>query len=383
MTRRAQRGPHEHGIASPRLSMDEHASASPYVWHRTADVTLCVGDAHDVLASLPDVSVDCVVTSPPYWRLRDYGTGRWSGGEPGCLHPHAAVGMATTGTCVDCGAGWDDVQLGREPTAAEYIDRLRTVFADLARVLVPTGTVWLNLGDSYAANSDGYRCGRPGHPGQPNYRPRADRSDKNLLGMPWRTAFALQDDGWILRNAVVWHKPHAVPTPARDRLACHHEMLFLLVRQERYYFDLDPIRQPYTGDRALSRRAHRGGTKPTTATGTWPLRGLDSTGPTRVPGRNPGDVWTLPTGAPHGGRPVSFPLELPVRCIAAGCPPGGLVLDPFCGASTTGLAARQLGRRYLGIDLNPDFHGIALAHLGLSKNASEPSTEDPSHRGPP
>ncbi|WP_409463274.1 DNA-methyltransferase [Amycolatopsis sp. GA6-003] len=185
--------------------------------------------------------------------------------------------------------------------------------------------------------------------------------------MPWRLAFALQDDGWILRSAIVWHKPHATPTPVSDRLATRHEMLFLFLTQPDYYFDLEAIRQPYTGDRALSRRAHySGGTKPNAARGTW----------TRAPadgqrGRNPGNVWTIPPDRTRGGHPAPSPVEIPRRCIAAGCPPGGHVLDPFSGSGTTGIAARELGRRFTGIDTNPAYHDLARRRLDVGRHGGD------------
>ncbi len=232
------------------------------------------------------------------------------------------------------------------------------MFAAARRVLAPRATVWINLGDSYSTNSDGYWCTEPGQPCQPRYRPPAGLPHKNLVGMPWRVAFALQDDGWIPRSAIVWHKPHATPSPIRDRLATRHEMIFLFVAQPDYYFDLDPVRQPYTGDRALSRRTHRGGSRPNTACGTWP-RTLAQ----EQRGRNPGNVWTIPPDRSRAGHPAPSPVEIPRRCIAAGCPAGGHVLDPFSGSATTGIAARQLGRIFTGIDINPVYHAQALRRL--------------------
>ncbi|KAA9159459.1 site-specific DNA-methyltransferase [Amycolatopsis acidicola] len=301
--------------------------------------TLITADAQAGIAELPDTSVDCLVTSPPYWRLRDYAR------DATQAHP----------------------QIGMEPTGAGYLDTLRAVFAAARRVLAPRATVWINLGDSYSTNSDGYRCTAPGQAGQPRYRPPADVPHKNLLGMPWRLALALQGDGWILRSAVIWHKPHTTPTPIRDRLATRHETIFLFVTQPDYYFDLDAIRQPYTGDRALSRRTHRSGNKPNTARGNWP----------RTPdqgqrGRNPGNVWTIPPDRSRTGHPAPSPVEIPRRCIAAGCPPGGHVLDPFSGSGTTGVAARELGRRFTGIDTNPGYHAIArrrISALGSDRTA--------------
>ncbi|WP_216215734.1 DNA-methyltransferase [Amycolatopsis aidingensis] len=342
------------------------------LYHHSDGLTLYATDAETGVADLPDASVDCLVTSPPYWRLRDYAPYTPTGECPRCRHRPAGADHHTEAQgkqrrCRDCGAWGDHPQIGLEPTAQDYIARLRGVFAAARRVLTPRATVWVNLGDSYSTNSDGYRCTQPGQAGQPRYRPRADVPHKNLLGLPWRVALALQDDGWILRSAIVWHKPHTTPTPIRDRLATRHEMLFLFVTHPDYHFDLDPIRQPYTGDRALSRRAHHGGNKPHTVRGTWP----------RTPaharrGRNPGNVWTIPPDRSRAGHPAPSPLEIPRRCIAAGCPDGGHVLDPFSGSGTTGLAARRLGRRFTGIDTNPRYHRLALRRLGVAGGRPRP-----------
>ncbi|GAA1034235.1 MULTISPECIES: DNA-methyltransferase [Amycolatopsis] len=323
-------------------------------------VTLLTADAEAAIRNLPEDSVDCLVTSPPYWRLRDYAPDTWTGGRPGCRHRTASVRDGGDGRwrCRDCGARQNHRQIGLEPTADDYIETLRAVFSAARRALTPQATVWINVGDSYSTNSDGYWCTTPGQAGQPHYRPRADVPHKNLLGMPWRLAFALQDDGWILRSAVVWHKPHATPTPISDRLETRHEMLFLFVTRPDYYFDLDAIRQPYTGDRALSRRAHHGGTKPNTACGTWPRTPADA-----QRGRNPGNVWAIPPDRTRTGHPAPSPVEIPRRCVAAGCPPGGHVLDPFSGSGTTGVAARALGRRFTGIDTNPAYHELALRRI--------------------
>ncbi|WP_275560581.1 site-specific DNA-methyltransferase [Streptomyces sp. 5-6(2022)] len=354
----------------------EYAPTGP-VDHPCRGVTLLTGEAAEVLRTLPAASADCVVTSPPCWLLRDYATGTWTGGSPHCANSDAPAANSThdavnrTHHCRRCGARWTDEQYGLEPTPDRYVNHLRQVFAELRRVLAPTGTAWLNLGDSYAANSDGYWCTRPGQYRQPRFRDTADLPHKNLLGMPWRVALALQGDGWILRNAIIWHKANAAPFPVRDRLSCHYEWLFLLVKQPRYHFDLDPIRQPYTGDRSLSRRTHRSATKPHTARGIWPPPHDTGQGGT-LRGRNPGDVWSIPvTPRRQTAHPGAFPLELPLRCIAAGCPPHGVVLDPFSGTATTGLAARQLGRSYLGIDLNPTFQALAAERLSQASQSAD------------
>ncbi|MEC3974355.1 DNA-methyltransferase [Amycolatopsis sp. H20-H5] len=333
-------------------------------YHQQGGVTLYAADAQAGIERLPDNSVDCLVTSPPYWRLRDYAPDNRTGGRPACRHRPAGADTpppeSSSGRrpCRDCAAVRERPQIGLEPTAANYIDRLREVFAATRRVLTPRATVWINLGDSYSTNSDGYWCTTPGHPQQPRYRPPADVPHKNLLGMPWRLAFALQEDGWILRSAIVWHKPHTTPTPIRDRLATHHEMIFLFVTQPDYYFNLDVVRQPYAGDRALSRRAHHGGNKPNTARGTWPRTPVEA-----QRGRNPGNVWTIPPDRSRAGHPAPSPVEIPRRCIAAGCPEGGHVLDPFSGSASAGVAARELGRRFTGIDTNPEYHEIAKRRI--------------------
>lgn len=257
--------------------------------------TLYHGDAATVLATLPDGSADCIVTSPPYLGLRDYGV-----------------------------AG----QIGAESSPAEYVAALVAVFREARRVLVDDGTLWLNLGDSYD-------------------------SAKNLLGIPWRVAFALQDDGWILRNDIIWHKSNAMPESVTDRLSNRHEHLFMLSKSQRYWFDLDPIREPHesTPDRAGGTALR--GQKAIRPSG--PNSGAYSEG-----GRNPGDVWTIasqPFGEAHF---ATMPPALAERCVRAGCKHGGTVLDPFSGSGTTGLAAARHGRRYVGIDLNREYLDLSL-----------------------
>lgn len=399
--------------------------------------TLYTGDATQTLAALPDASAHCIVTSPPYWGLRDYHTAGWDGGDPTCTHPvsHSAghpVGPSTRrGTtqhpaandpiddlakpadrgadprmCRRCGATRRDDQYGLEATPDDYIATLRRVFTQLRRVLVPDGTAWLNLGDSYSTEPPGQtrRATRPSTPSgaQPAAsgpevarRSGVDRvasvPRKNLRGMPWRVALALQADGWILRNAIVWAKRNPMPESVRDRLSTTYEFVFLLTTQPRYYFDLDAIRVPLLRPEALTEgitfggspgirtgalgasARRRGGTygakyrDPTPFTRTPPGAALHPTGrrhtATHPRGKNPGDVWSLSTRPSREAHFAAFPIDIPLRCIAAGCPPDGVVLDPFSGAATTGLAALQLGRRYVGIDLNPDYTALAQHRL--------------------
>jgi site-specific DNA-methyltransferase (cytosine-N4-specific) len=264
-------------------------------------------------------------------------------------------------------------------------------------VLADRGTCWLNLGDSYAVGS-ATPSGKHAYLGTSLAGRRTPgTAAKNLLGLPWRVALALQDDGWILRNAIVWHKPNAMPESVRDRLNCRHELIFLLVKQPSYWFDLDPIRIPNaTHAQAPTRHRQRPGRA--TADRRPPRAPAAARGPgrtTRPPkygphtrqvlgsrrygtgrrraahpnGRNPGDVWSIPTRPYRGPHFAAFPVDIPLRCIAAGCPPGGMVLDPFCGTGTTGLAALSLGRRFTGIDLNPAFAALAAERL---RHAAEP-----------
>jgi DNA modification methylase len=307
-------------------------------------ITLWRGDALDVLSTLPAESVNCVVTSPPYYGLRDYG-------EPG--------------------------QYGLEATPAEYVEQMRQVFAEVRRVLAVDGTLWLNLGDTYSAGKVGRTDagrdigGRGGNTlgsGNPGHGVAVSRGStpKNLLGIPWRVAFALQGDGWILRNHIVWHKPNAMPESVTDRLSGRHESLFLFARAPRYWFDLDPIREPfdfpdYAGAAAPAPIAD----DPTPYPVDNPQRGRARTGQRRKfvgagSGRNPGDVWSVATQPFTAAHFAVMPPALAERCILAGCRPGGTVLDPFAGSGTTGMVALRSGRRFVAIDLSAKYLDLAL-----------------------
>ncbi|WP_327007684.1 site-specific DNA-methyltransferase [Dactylosporangium sp. NBC_01737] len=310
--------------------------------------------------------------------MRDYGTGRWHGGDPTCAHPITVRRRTPDTRCPACTAVWTDQQYGLEGTLDDYVHRLTAVFDEARRVLTPTGTLWLNLADSYAT---GRRTGAGG--GLPA---------KNLNGVPWRVAFALQRSGWWLRNAIIWAKKNPIPESVRDRLSASYELLFLLTRSQTYYFDLDPIRVPLArpdaadGSRVFgsTRKGRTGGVDATARRrgGTYggKYTAADTTDDTAVEpragsgnlkpighahtaahhgGRNPGDVWHIATRPYRGAHVAPFPLDLPLRAIAAGCPPGGVVLDPFSGAATTGLAALHLGRAYIGVDIAADFHDEA------------------------
>lgn len=288
------------------------------IYHQDDHVTLYHGDALTVLETMDSESVDCIVTSPPYFGLRDYGV---------------------------------DGQIGSETSPAEFVETLRAVFAEARRVLADDGTLWLNLGDSYAGsgkgrNADGTASAKSGkqatNRGSVAGRLEKDRSGlppKNLMGIPWRVAFALQDDGWTLRNDIIWRKPNAMPEPVTDRLSSKYEHVFMFSKSRRYWFDLDSIREPAVTATKGPRRS-----------------GL----PLNEKGKNPGDVWTISTKPFSEAHFATFPPELPERCIQAGCKTGGTVLDPFSGSGTTGMAATKHGRKYVGIDLNHEYLDLSL-----------------------
>ncbi len=330
-------------------------------YYRDDAIELHVGDARQVMKSLPSNSVDCVVTSPPHWGLRDYGTASWTGGNPECRHtlgttPHQRrttknqkLSWSHSGTnkhCRKCGALAHDQQYGLEPTIDDYIDRLRDVSTEVWRLLTATGTYWLNLRDSFSYHNSGTGRTRT----TPSDERRSVIRHKSLMGIPWRATLALQHDGWIIRNAIVWHKPNGIPDPARDRFSSRYEMFFLLVKQPDYHFDATYSLEPLSPNRPAHRKNHRGGHKPHTIQTPWNTQGRA--------GKNVGDVWPISTRPIPDAHCAPFPIDLPRRCIAVGCPAGGLVLDPFSGSGTTGIAAWQSGRRFQGIDLRADYHDI-------------------------
>jgi DNA modification methylase len=324
------------------------------VYYQDATLTLLLGDAVEQLRTLPDSSVSCVVTSPPYFGHRDYEG-----------HPE---------------------QIGLEETPAEYIARLAEVFAEVRRVLATDGTCWLNLCDSYASNTKG-TGGGPAHSTltrhspeglarsvdrqhKPPHRIVAGVSNKNLLFIPERVAMVLQDAGWFVRNKIVWSKPNAQPEPVRDRLSNRYELVFLLTRSRRYWFDLDPIREPLARPEALAEGivfggnnggAGKVGSSARRSGGHRSVYGATTVEQTK--GRNPGDVWEIATTPLPEAHFAAFPIALPRRCILTGCKPGGTVLDPFSGAGTTAKAAQQLGRKAIGIDLIAKYHDIALKRM--------------------
>ena len=296
------------------------------------------GDALSVLRTLPGCCVDCCVTSPPYYGLRDYGTASWQGGDPGCSHEvvrergFEQTKQATSrgnakpykAVCSRCGGVRIDAQIGLENTPEGYVARLQDVFGEVRRVLKPDGTLWLIVGDTYWGGKGTIR---------PADRPHPHIKAKDLIGIPWMLAFALRSEGWYLRQDIIWHKRNPMPESVRDRCTKAHEHIFLLSKSKQYYFDSEAIAEKAAGVK------------------------------NGVYVRNKRDVWTVnakPCCAMHF---ATYPQELIVDCISAGCRAGGLVLDPFMGSGTTALVARKLSRSFFGVELNPEYVSIAEARL--------------------
>lgn len=307
-------------------------------------IEILQGDCRDVLGSLPDGSINCCVTSPPYFGLRDYGV---------------------------------EGQLGLEPTPDEFVSAMVEVFREVRRVLRDDGTLWLNLGDSYA--NDGKWGGSTGgkHASALHGNSGIGRrllttglKPKYLIGIPWRVAFALQADGWYLRQDIIWHKPNPMPESVTDRCTKAHEYIFLFAKSERYYFDADAIKE-----QAVSNHASGNGFKGRQGGAIhMPMSGGAGTADPWLPGgmRNRRSVWTVSTKPFKGAHFATFPPDLIDPCVLAGCPVDGTVLDPFFGAGTTGLVAQKHGRNCVGIELNPDYIAIANERLGLAPVSALP-----------
>jgi DNA modification methylase len=345
---------------------------TPYYEH--AGITIFNGDCIATLAELEPESIQCCITSPPYWGLRDYGV-------PG--------------------------QLGLEATPAEYVARMVDVFTQVWRVLRDDGTLWLNLGDSYAGS---WGAQSREHAGKqaPNVSaisanqviaaqrkasntgsipPGSGLKPKDMVGIPWRVAFALQAAGWYLRSEIIWSKPNVMPESVTDRPTKAHETIFLLAKSERYYYDAEAIKEPASPDtHARYGRAHNGYSPP----GQTPQNGIAVHGH-RPPGVNPKaamnapgskqssrwatnhngivetrnkrTVWTVPSEGLPDAHFATFPPDLILPAVLAGCPGGGVILDPFSGAGTTALVAKTNGRRAVGVELNREYCDIAARRL--------------------
>ena len=269
---------------------------------------ILVGDALTCLRGMPARVFRCCVTSPPYWGLRDYGD------------PH---------------------QIGAEVKLEHYIGNLRRVFREVRRTLADDGTLWLNIGDAYTSGGRTWRATDRKNPARAmDYRPATPDGlkPKDLIGVPWRVAFALQQDGWYLRADIVWHKPNCQPESVKDRPTRAHEYVFLLSKSERYHYDCEAVRE--AADNGPGRRNRR-------------------------------TVWSIPTEGFPGAHFATFPLALVEPCVLAGSERGDRVLDPFFGSGTVGQACLALGRRFVGIELNPEYADLARRRLGWGELPSE------------
>jgi DNA modification methylase len=321
---------------------------NPYFQNSTG--TLYCGDALETLRQLPDESVQCCVTSPPYWGLRTYGV---------------------------------DGQIGLEDTPEAHIVRLVEVFGEVKRVLKHDGTLWVNYGDTYLCQQGkGFNGNLRLSPENKAIKVKRPLPPKNLLGLPWRLAFALQADGWYLRSDIIWHKPNPMPESVTDRPIKAHEYLFLLSKSAKYYYDHEAVREPAVG--ASDAPRNRWDTKDYIVPGQKPQKRLgrkrnDVFGGKKYIGihhGNPGiytggatrnlrSVWTISTFSFPGAHFATFPPKLIKPCILAGSRPDDVICDPFLGSGTTAMVARQLGRRWLGIELNPTYCDMALQRIGV------------------
>ncbi len=282
---------------------------APLATYSREGSAIAVADALTTLHRVPPNVFRCCVTSPPYWGLRDYGI------------PY---------------------QIGAETKLDEYILNLRRVFGEVRRTLTEDGTLWLNLGDGYTSGGRAWRAPDRKNPARAmGYRPETPEGlkPKDLLGLPWRVAFALQEDGWYLRADIVWYKPNCQPESVRDRPTRSHEYVFLLSKSDRYYYNHQAIREPCNGN-------GDGG-------GSGDLRT-----------RNRRSVWAINTEPYPEAHFATFPAKLVEPCLLAGSEPGDLVLDPFFGSGTVGEVCQRLGRRFLGIELKEDYAQIAKRRLG-------------------
>ena len=270
------------------------------------------GDSFEVLKTFESDSIDCCVTSPPYYALRNYGV---------------------------------NGQIGLEETPEKYIERLTEVFMEVHRVLKPNGTLWLNIGDSYNGSGGNHKEGQKndtGFQGALGVRCGGKGArvkwlkPKDLIGVPWLLAFSLRNAGWYLRQDIIWAKNSCMPESVKDRCTKSHEYIFLMSKSQKYYFDYESIQEEGISD-------------------------------SDYPVRNKRDVWTINPKPNKEAHFATYPPELVSNCILAGCPEGGLVLDPFMGSGTTGLAALNLGRRYIGIELNENYIDIANKRLATER----------------
>ena len=324
------------------------------------------GDSREVLKQLPDEIFQTCITSPPYWGLRDYGTAEWNGGNRECNHQ---VGRATRtltakshkqttntgsygdesikqgGRCPKCGARRVDRQIGLEDSIEKYVEEITSIFREVRRTLRNDGTLWLNMGDKIES--------------------------KNLCGIPWRVAFALQADGWYLRCDIIWSKPNPMPESVTDRPTKAHEYVFLMSKSQRYYYNADAIREPWTCNRDDMRTkgvrtglGYLGSSLDNSSKDVFFGEGQRQSGETPQ-GRNARSVWEIPTHGFKEAHFATFPEALVNPCILAGSKERDLILDPFGGSGTVGYRAKEMARDFTMIELNSEY--VEMAERRLSQ----------------
>ena len=327
---------------------------------------ILTGDCLETLKTLQDGSVNCCVTSPPYYGLRDYGTATWEGGDPNCSHKRDSKQSVLTITghknlegavgdgiykkvCKQCGAIRIDKQIGLEESPEDFINKLVEVFREIKRVLKDDGTCWVNMGDTYAHSlrqSGEEHAGKiaNGSKGQikNGFKPlQKGYKEKDLIGVPWLLAFALRADGWYLRQDIIWHKPNPMPESVTDRCTKAHEYIFLLSKSKQYYFDSEAMKEPCV----ISQKRDND-----------PNREVSTT-------RNKRSVWSVNTRSYKEAHFATYPPELIKPCILAGCPEDGVVIDPFGGSGTTAQVAMENNRNAILCELNPEYVKIIESRL--------------------
>ena len=304
------------------------------------------GDSLEVLKAFEGNSIDCCVTSPPYYALRDYGV---------------------------------DGQIGLEDSPEEYIERLTDVFMEVHRVLKPNGTIWLNIGDSYNGNKVGntevVKNKKVSESNHFHKKLWSGAKPKDLIGIPWMLAFSLRNAGLYLRQDIIWHKPNPMPESVKDRCTKSHEYIFLMTKSQKYYFDYEAI-QEQANTNYISKNIRCCGNKyEDNNYHHFQIYSGDVYEPKKkdkIQGgvyyvRNKRDVWSINVKPNKEAHFATYPPELVSNCILAGCPEGGVVLDPFIGSGTTGILANKLGRHYVGIELNPEYVKMAERRIGFEK----------------
>jgi len=327
------------------------------------NVEILLGDALGQVKTLDEKSIQTVITSPPYWGLRDYGTATWEGGDSKCEHtismpskwtdkkrradrPEVANRGGDNSKCHQCGALRIDNQVGLEPSPEDYISNLVLLFDEVKRVLADDGTVWITIGDSYVGQSWSGRgnvidikgntyvgSDGKGRRGAAHKKQGKGLKPKDLVGIPWMLAFAMRNAGWYLRSDIIWAKPNPIPEPVKDRPTRAHEYIFLFSKNRKYYYDYDAVKE----------------------------RTVDGVG-----WRNPRDVWFITPRQYRGEHIAVFPYEIPERCILAATRVGDTVLDPFVGSGTVCEVARKLERNSIGIELSERYFNIAAKLMSIT-----------------